>query len=151
MQDTIYSVDSEGTGHSDYLIFQYDGVSNWFHIITKLWSSVEVTLHSNDNEFRMKVANTIVELLSSGDKSHDNAAGSEHLQDALNHFIDAIKHSRDALYYFASYRIHNYDRSVKLNSINKQFVKVCYHGPKPAADFTVTVQDTGIYASIYIG
>ena len=111
-----------------------------------LWSSVEVTIHSNDDEFKMKVADTIAKLLPSGDRSHENAAGSEHLQDAFNHFNHFIQHSLDAFsYYFAPYRIHSYDKSVKLNPIEKQFVKVCYHGSKSTGVFTVTVQDKGSY------
>ena len=100
-----------------------------------------------DDKFKMKVADTVMELRLTSDKSHENAAGSEHLQDAINHIIDAFKHFLNALKHFVFY--HN-DKSVILNPMCQHyFVKVWYHGTKPLTTFTVSV-DEGSYIAIAI-
>ena len=77
---------------------------------------------------------------SSDDRSHDSTTSL--LQDAFNHFTNGFQHSLDALSHFASLR-DNYYKSIKVNPIGQQFVKICYHGPNPVAVFTVTLKDTG--------
>ena len=144
-QEDEYEIGSE---HSDYLIFRYDGVSKCYHV-HKLWSSVELTIHSAvDDKFKMKVADSVMELRLTSDKSHENAAGSEHLQDAVNHIIDAFKHCLNALKHFVFY--HN-GKSVILNPMCRHhFVKVWYYGTKPLTTFTVSVDEgSQLYIAIY--
>ena len=105
-----------------------------------------MTIHAEDDEFKMKVADTIMKLRLTSDTSHEHAAGSEHLQDAINHFTDAIQLFLNALSQFMFY--HN-DKSVILNPMcQHHFVKVWYHGMKPLTIFTVTV-NKGMYVQCY--
>lgn len=105
-------------------------------------------LDSEDDEFKFKVADTIMEFRLSGDKSHEHARPSEHLEDVFHHICDAIQHIYDAIQHCAnaiSHFIfnHNYKR-VELNPIGQHFVMVLYHGSKPMAAFTITVEDYGM-------
>jgi len=110
-------------------------------MLIKIWSSIEVTIHSEDDKFKVTAADNIAKLKPSVDKSHEHTTATEHLQSAFNHVLDAFNH--------LSYG--NYDdKSIKLNPIGKHFVKVCYHGSKPAAVFTMTVQYIGRVLSITI-
>ena len=108
----------------------------------KLLTSTEVSVHAEEDELKMRVADTAI----TGNKPHEHATGLEHLQAAFSHITDAIQHFRNALNQFASY--HN-DKSVRLNSIGQHhFVKVWYHGTKQSSFVTVTVKENGMY-SIY--
>ena len=103
----------------------------------KLMSSIEVSVHAEEDEIKITVADT-------GDKSHEHITGLvEHLLAAFSHFIDGIKHCRNALSQSVFY--HD-DKSVRLNPIGQHHkVKVWYHGTKPSTFVNVTVKEKGMY------
>lgn len=103
-------------------------------------------IKSDGDEFKMEVLDSIIPH---GDKPHERATAFEHLQDALNHLINSIQHVLDAFSHITSYR--NYDnKSVKLNPIGQQFVKVWYHGPKDKTVFNVAVNNIGRHYNMKI-
>lgn len=134
------------------MIFQYDGVnisSLWR--LTRLWSSVEITVQSEDREFEM-------EIYKPHHIAHKNAHhrtpndGLQYIQDLHNGFVYTIHYPLDALWYFISnddVSIDNkYIGSIKINPIGQHFVKVCYHGSKTTSVFTISVKESSKYMYI---
>ena len=72
-------------------------------MFTKLWNSVEVTLHSNNDEFKMRIADTIAELRPNNDTSLEHDSLGERLQDICKDIYDVMQHCLDALSHLVFY------------------------------------------------
>ncbi|XP_065919224.1 uncharacterized protein [Dysidea avara] len=73
-----------------------------------------------------------------GDSSHSSDSPFDHLIDAYYHLEHSFLHIIDALRKFIHY---NDQKSVKLKPFYHQYVRVCYHGPKPTTTFSVTLEE----------
>ena len=53
LQESEYEIVPEGVDHSDYLIFQYDGINDWWWL--GVLSNAKMIIESKDDEFKMIV------------------------------------------------------------------------------------------------
>ena len=107
----------------------------------KLWTVVTLKILSEDKEFKMTVvydAKPLSHTTHAGDSSHSSDSPFDHLIDAYYHLEHSFLHIIDALRKFIHY---NDQKSVKLKPFYHQYVRVCYHGPKPTTTFSVTLEE----------
>ena len=120
------------------MIFQYDGVdvsSLW--TLSRVWSSVEVSMQSKDREFSMEITYG----MNDHQRSPDTETGLQHIYNFYHRFVYTIHFILDTLGTI-SVDSSKYIKSIKINPIGQQFVKVCYRGSKPTAVFTITAKES---------
>ena len=124
----------------DHKIFNYSSME--FHVL-RLWTVVTLKISSAEREFRTSVAYDVKQLTHTthaGDLSHSSVSPIDHLIDGYAHLIHFIQHMNDAVKMFFNYTDH---MSVTLQPFDHQYVRVCYHGPRPTTTFSVTLEKEG--------
>ena len=116
------------------MIFQYDGRGLWN--IVKLWSSVEISVQSDDEGFKLEMT-PMPHQMTYQNGSPDT--GFHYIQEFHNGLIYKIHYVLDALMSSDSASVVT---RVKITPYGQHFVKVCYHGSKWTAIFSISVKET---------
>ena len=138
LQDDKYEISSElhDSHFSDHMIFQYDGVdvsSLWR--LSRVWSSVEVTMQSREASVEISY--------SKNDHQRSPDAGLQRIYNFYHHIVCIPAYALNYLVFSRDISVDGkYIKSIKINPIGQQFVKVRYHGSQPTAVFTITAKES---------